>query len=53
MVNIGAPYVVSIWLLPVFVAVTFHEAVRGYAARFLGGHMASRSGGSTLIRFGT
>jgi hypothetical protein len=52
-VNIGAPYVVSIWLLPVLVAVTFHEAARGYAARFLGDHMASRSGGSALIRFGT
>ena len=52
-VNIGAPHVVSIWLLPVLVAVTFHEAARGYAARFLGDHMASRSGGSALIRFGT
>ena len=45
-------------LVPHFVfrrgsAVTFHEASRGYAARFLGDHMASRSGGSALIRFGT
>jgi Zn-dependent protease len=29
-------YIVSIWLLPVLIAVTFHEAAHGIVARFLG-----------------
>jgi Zn-dependent protease len=29
-------YTISIWLLPVLIAVTFHEAAHGYVARFLG-----------------
>jgi hypothetical protein len=29
-------YLVSIWLLPVLFAITFHEAVHGYVARFDG-----------------
>ncbi len=35
-------YVVSIWLLPVLIAITFHEAAHGYVARFLGDDTASR-----------
>jgi len=31
-VNIDVLYAVSIWLLPVLIAVTFHEAAYGYVA---------------------
>jgi Zn-dependent protease len=41
-------YVVSIWILPVLIAVTFHEAAHGYAARFLGDDTASRLGRLSL-----
>jgi len=41
-------YIVSIWLLPVLVAITFHEAAHGYAARFLGDDTASRLGRVSL-----
>ena len=37
-------YTVSIWLLPVIIAVTFHEAAHGFVARFLGDETASRLG---------
>ncbi|MDR3572390.1 MAG: site-2 protease family protein [Anaerolineaceae bacterium] len=46
--NIDVLYVVSIWLLPVLIAVTFHEAAHGYAARFLGDDTASRLGRVSL-----
>jgi len=41
-------YIVSIWLLPVLVAITFHEAAHGYAARLLGDDTASRLGRVSL-----
>ena len=41
-------YIVSIWLLPVLIAVTFHEAAHGYVARFLGDETASRLGRVSL-----
>jgi Zn-dependent protease len=41
-------YIVSIWLLPVLVAVTFHEAAHGYVARFLGDETAARLGRVSL-----
>ncbi len=41
-------YTVSIWLLPVLVAITFHEAAHGYVARFLGDETASRLGRVSL-----
>jgi len=41
-------YRVSIWLLPVLFAVTFHEAAHGYVARFLGDDTASRLGRVSL-----
>jgi Zn-dependent protease len=47
-VNSDVLYVVSIWLLPVLIAVTFHEAAHGYAARFLGDDTASRLGRVSL-----
>jgi Zn-dependent protease len=41
-------YIVSIWLLPVLIAVTFHEAGHGFVARFLGDETASRLGRVSL-----
>jgi Zn-dependent protease len=41
-------YVVSIWLLPVLIAITFHEAAHGYAASFLGDETALRLGRVSL-----
>ena len=41
-------YTISIWLLPVLVAITFHEAAHGYVARFLGDETASRLGHVSL-----
>ena len=40
--------IVSIWLLPVLIAVTFHEAAHGYVARLLGDETASRLGRVSL-----
>jgi Zn-dependent protease len=50
-VNSDLLYVISIWLLPVLVAVTFHEAAHGYVARFLGDETASRLGRVSLNPF--
>jgi Zn-dependent protease len=41
-------YIISIWLLPVLIAITFHEAAHGYAALFLGDDTASRLGRVSL-----
>ena len=41
-------YAVSIWLLPVLIAITFHEAAHGYVARFLGDDTAARLGRVSL-----
>jgi Zn-dependent protease len=41
-------YTVSIWLLPILIAVTFHEAAHGFVARFLGDETASRLGRVSL-----
>ena len=41
-------YTVSIWLLPVLIAITFHEAAHGYVARSLGDETASRLGRVSL-----
>src|SRR5512139_4232290 len=41
-------YNVSIWLLPVLIAITFHEAAHGFVARFLGDDTASRLGRVSL-----
>src|SRR5450759_3202004 len=41
-------YIVSIWLLPVLIAITFHEAAHGYVAHFLGDETASRLGRVSL-----
>src|SRR5665647_2209258 len=41
-------YTVSIWLLPVLIAITFHEAAHGYVARYLGDETASKLGRVSL-----
>jgi Zn-dependent protease len=41
-------YNISVWLLPVLIAITFHETAHGYAARFLGDDTASRLGRVSL-----
>jgi len=41
-------YLVSVWLLPLLVAITFHEAAHGYVALFFGDETASRLGRVSL-----
>jgi Zn-dependent protease len=41
-------YLISVWLLPVLIAITFHEAAHAFVARFLGDHTASRLGRVSL-----
>src|SRR5215510_9740140 len=41
-------YLVSIWLLPVLIAIPFHEAAHGYVARLLGDDTAFRLGRVSL-----
>jgi Zn-dependent protease len=40
--------IVSVWLLPVLIAITFHEAAHGYVARLFGDETASRLGRVSL-----
>jgi len=37
-------YLVTIWIIPVIIAVTFHEAARGFVAHLLGDDTAWRLG---------
>ena len=48
MIDSAMIYGVSIWLLPVLIAVTFHEAAHGFVARSLGDETASRLGRVSL-----
>jgi Zn-dependent protease len=41
-------YVASTWIIPVVIAVTFHEAAHGFVARLLGDETASRLGRVSL-----
>ena len=41
-------YLASIWVIPVVIAVTFHEAAHGFVARFLGDETAWRPGRVSL-----
>lgn len=41
-------YTISVWLLPVLIAITFHEAAHGYVARYLGDETASKLGRVSL-----
>jgi Zn-dependent protease len=49
--NIDMLYLSSIWLLPVLVAITFHEAAHAFVARYLGDETASRLGRVSLNPF--
>src|SRR6478735_8343842 len=51
MMNIDMLYLVSIWLLPVLIAITFHEAAHAFVARHLGDETASRLGRVSLNPF--
>jgi Zn-dependent protease len=48
MITTDLIYNISVWLLPVLIAITFHEAAHGYVARFLGDDTASRLGRVSL-----
>lgn len=41
-------YTVSIWIIPVLLAITLHEAAHGFAAKYLGDDTAYRMGRVTL-----
>ena len=41
-------YIASIWILPVLVSITFHEAAHGYSAMLLGDDTAQKLGRVTL-----
>lgn len=44
-------YAVSVWILPVLVAITLHEAAHAFAARFFGDETASQLGRVSLNPF--
>jgi Zn-dependent protease len=44
-------YAASIWVIPLIIAITFHEAVHGYVARFFGDNTAWQFGRVTLNPF--
>ena len=44
MVNSNALYLVTIWTIPVIIAITFHEAAHGFVAHLLGDDTAWRLG---------
>ncbi len=48
MITMDLIYNISVWLLPVLIAITFHEAAHGYVAHFLGDDTASRLGRVSL-----
>ena len=48
MTNADTLYLISIWLLPVLIAITFHEAAHAFVARFYGDETASRLGRVSL-----
>ena len=41
-------YLASIWVIPVVIAITFHEAAHGFVARFLGDDTAWKLGRVSL-----
>jgi Zn-dependent protease len=44
-------YLASTWVIPIVIAITFHEAAHGFVARLLGDEMASRVGRVSLNPF--
>jgi Zn-dependent protease len=41
-------YLATIWVIPIVIAITFHEAAHGFVARFLGDDTAWRLGRVSL-----
>ena len=50
-INSDMIYTISVWLLPVLIAITFHEAAHAFVARSLGDDTASRLGRVSLNPF--
>ena len=46
-------YLASIWVIPLVIAITFHEAAHGFVASFLGDDTAWKLDASALILLGT
>ncbi len=45
-------YDISVWVLPLVIAITFHEAAHGFVAHRLGDNTAFDRGASASIRSG-
>ena len=41
-------YQIAVWLIPLVIAIVFHEVAHGYVARLFGDHTAERTGRLTL-----
>ncbi|MGY2733252.1 site-2 protease family protein [Sphingomonas sp. UYP23] len=48
MTNPDLPYTIAVWLIPLVIAIVFHEVAHGYVARIFGDHTAERLGRLTL-----
>lgn len=48
MTNPNLPYTIAVWLIPLVIAIVFHEVAHGYVARMLGDHTAERMRRLTL-----
>jgi Zn-dependent protease len=48
MTDPNLPYTVAVWLIPLVIAIVFHEVAHGYVARIFGDHTAERLGRLTL-----
>ena len=48
MTDQNLPYTIAVWLIPLVIAIVFHEVAHGYVARMFGDHTAERMGRLTL-----
>ena len=48
MTDPNLPYTIAVWLIPLVIAIVFHEVAHGYVARIFGDHTAERMGRLTL-----
>ena len=48
MTNLPRPYTIAVSLIPLVIAIVFHEVAHGYVARLFGDHTAERMGRLTL-----
>lgn len=48
MTDLPLPYTIAVWLIPLVIAIVFHEVAHGYVARIFGDHTAERMGRLTL-----